>query len=521
MQPQFSPAPPGYPRRFAGYLLLSPIAQGGMGDVFLASTLGAAGAVRLVVIKTLREDLASEPGYVNRFLDEARVVIQLQHANISQVFEVGCHEGTHFFVMEHIAGSNLRRLTALLTRAGSRLSSALAMFIVSEVLDGLHCAHHHRHALTGEPLQVVHRDVSPQNIMISLQGEVKIIDFGLAESTLKLEQTESKVVLGKIAYMPPEQARGDPVDARSDQFSAAVMLYELLTGERYYGERSQGEIWAVAGVGIVPDRLRDLDPELAAILKRALAPKADDRFATCGDFAAALRALLAERNPEVSRGALREFLEQTAAGELETSAKNVRALSQLALRTLPDLATPRAAEHGDDERGTGATQTTALPSAQAPARRAYAAGIGVGAASVALAAAFALVTAYRADAPRPAPAVPAAVPAELAQDLPAPVVDAPTTLAAEPAEAAGSGGEGAVATSAQPDAGSSPNPRVRRARPKKEPVIDRSSWSLAQKLDVVRACDHPCTKTIKSIQTRGATLFPATVDSCVEFCLKR
>ena len=176
MQPQFSPAPPGYPRRFASYLLLSPIAQGGMGDVFLASTLGAAGAVRLVVIKTLREDLASEPGYVNRFLDEARVVIQLQHANISQVFEVGCHEGTHFFVMEHIPGSNLRRLTALLARGGARLPAPLALFVACEVLDGLHCAHPPRHALTGEPRERKADDQDPFSaLMFKIQSDPFVV----------------------------------------------------------------------------------------------------------------------------------------------------------------------------------------------------------------------------------------------------------------------------------------------------------------------------------------------------------
>lgn len=518
MQPQFSPAPPGYPRRFASYLLLSPIAQGGMGDVFLASTLGAAGAVRLVVIKTLREDLASEPGYVNRFLDEARVVIQLQHANISQVFEVGCHEGTHFFVMEHIPGTNLRRLTGLLTRRGTKLPAPFAMFIACEVLEGLHCAHHHRHALTGEPLQVVHRDISPQNVMISLQGDVKIIDFGLAESTLKLEETESKVVLGKIAYMPPEQARGDPVDARSDQFSAAVMLYELLTGERYYGERTQGEIWAVAGVGIVPARLRDLDPELAALLKRALAADADDRFATCGDFASAVRALLTERNPEANRGALRDFLQETVAVDLETSEKTVRALSQLALRTVPDLATPRAPDQDDPERSTGVTQATAPASATTPARRTLVAAI---AGVAVLAAAAALIVAITAGDDDAAALASPSMPAEQVRDQPDVAVDAAPVAAALPPSPPSVGEQGVAAAAVPEDASSSPKASAPRAKAKKAPAVDRSSWSLEKKLDVVRACDHPCTKTIKSIQARGATLFPATVDSCVGFCLQR
>jgi serine/threonine-protein kinase len=225
--------------------------------------------------------------------DRTRPCLRLQHPNISQVFDVGLQDGTHYFAMEHILGTNLRRLQAILIREHLQLHPSLALFIAAEVLDGLDCAHKYWHALTGEPLHVVHRDISPHNVMISTQGEVKIIDFGLAESTLKLEKTETAVVLGKIAYMSPEHARGEAVDARADQFAVGVVLYEMLAGERYYGTRVQPEIWAIAGKeGFVPDRMKDLDPEIASILMRALASKKDQRFVAAGLAAAACLAVL-------------------------------------------------------------------------------------------------------------------------------------------------------------------------------------------------------------------------------------
>jgi eukaryotic-like serine/threonine-protein kinase len=366
-------APPGYPRPFGQYLLLSPLAHGGMGEVFLASQRSS-GAVRLVVIKTLRPDLANEPGYVNRFLDEARIVVQLQHVNICQVFDVGKQDGSHYFAMEHIAGTNVRRLLDALAQAHKSLPPSIALYLVAEMLEGLAAAHRHRHPLTGKALNVVHRDVSPHNVMVSFEGDVKLIDFGLAASEMKMEHTESQVVMGKIAYMSPEQARGEPVDASSDQFSAAIVLYELLVGERFYGDMNQREIWSTAGSrGYVPPRWGQLTDDVAAVLKRALAEERKERFPTCGEFASALRVILKQRYPFADKAMLRSFVRDAVAQELEASESTLRNLGSLAMTAMPTddesrTFAPRSGEISRDnmqprdlrapaEMGTGSTRT--------------------------------------------------------------------------------------------------------------------------------------------------------------------
>lgn len=286
---------PEFPRAFGGYALLAKFAQGGMGEVFLAKSGGVAGIDRLCVLKKLRGDVTKNEEYVRRFLDEARVAVQLNHANISHIFDVGQVRDEYFLAMEYVSGVNLRKL---LTRAGERavvVDEDVALYIVRETLEALDYAHRHRHPLTGKPLNLVHRDVSPQNVMLNYEGEVKLIDFGLAESDLKEEETESKVVMGKVRYMSPEQARGERVDGRTDQFAAAIIAYELLAGERYYGEMNAYDIWQVVGRGgFVPKRFDDIDPRLQVILRRALSPKTSDRFASCGAFQDALDAYMTE-----------------------------------------------------------------------------------------------------------------------------------------------------------------------------------------------------------------------------------
>ncbi len=531
--------------------------------MFLASTRGVSGAVRLVVIKTLRQDLVNEPGYVTRFLDEARIVIQLQHANICQVFDVGYHDGVHFFAMEHIAGTNLRRLV---DATGGAIPTALSVLIMAEALEGLDAAHQHKHTLTGDPLHVVHRDMSPHNVMISYDGEVKLIDFGLASSELKMEHTGSQVVLGKIAYMSPEQARGEPVDARSDQFSGAVVLYELLAGERYYGARTQREIWSMAGSRYVPPRLSNIEADLATILGRALAYEAKDRFSSCGDFAQALRSVLKLRFPFAERSSLRGFVREALVDDRAQTEESLRIFGQLALSALP-------------EDGEPVTQTSAeLPEEKPvslgwqPAAIAAAGGLTIGIAGVLLALSVmghpggappdagatsatatsattptttAPATAATATAPPTATApasttapttttapadddgrrdgrdgAPNASTAPASTTAPATAATPPTTTpptTAAPTTASTPTGAGNKAADKKPRARSNVERRPKhRARPAAKPAW--STWSFAKKLGALPGCDAPCAKTLQGLRERGVQLMPAAVDTCLEQC---
>jgi serine/threonine protein kinase len=258
------------PRVFGPYLLLRSLAKGGMGEVFFARSGTVQGFEKHCVVKTLRPHLTDDREYVARFIDEARVVVQLNHKNVCQVFDVGLVGERYYLAMELIAGQDLRTLADAVVARGHPFPPALALHIVAEVLEALDYAHR-KNDVAGQPLNLVHRDISPQNVMVSYEGEVKLIDFGLAASSVKLEKTSPNLVMGKLAYMSVEQLRGEPVDRSVDLFATAVMLTELLLGERYYGGLTPHETWTQAAIGTHrPQRYLELDAELRAILDRAL-----------------------------------------------------------------------------------------------------------------------------------------------------------------------------------------------------------------------------------------------------------
>jgi serine/threonine-protein kinase len=273
------------PRAFGDYLLLHQLGRGGMGEVYLAKTGGIAGIEKLCVVKTLRGDLTSDDEYKQRFIDEARVVVQLGHRNICHVFDVGRVSRSYYLAMEHVAGRDLRTILRKVWDAQLQVPRDVMIYLICEVLEALDYAHRLKDPLTGAPLHVVHRDVSPQNVMVNFEGEVKLIDFGLAQSTMKIERTAPRIVMGKLAYMPPEQARGHDVDGRVDQFAVGVMCYEAVTGRSFYEGKTADQVWMLSGRGgHRPDAYAELDEELRRILDRALHVEAGQRYETCQDF---------------------------------------------------------------------------------------------------------------------------------------------------------------------------------------------------------------------------------------------
>ncbi len=277
----------------------SRLGRGGMGEVFLATLKGRglSGVDKICVIKTLRP--SNDPEYERRFIDEARLIVLLGHKNIAAVFDAGCFEGEYYLAMEHVAGRELRSLQRASEARGQPMPAAVVIHIIKEILEALDAAHRMTHPLTREALRVVHRDVSPQNVMVSSEGEVKLIDFGLAVSTQKVERTAPQIVMGKMAYMAPEQARGDGVDGRVDQFACGIMLYELLANQRYYGDLPFDVMWRASGSGgHAPTLLHTLPNDVRAIIVKATAAAREDRYASCGDMRDALTAV------ELRRGML-------------------------------------------------------------------------------------------------------------------------------------------------------------------------------------------------------------------------
>ncbi len=302
----------GFPRRFGGYVLVKPLARGGMGALYLALH-GQRGMEKLCVVKTALPHLI-EKGYLQRFKDEAKVVVRLSHGNLVGVFDAGQVKGEIFLGMEFVEGKDLRAVWNRCAQKGIAFPLPVAVHIVKELLRGLGYAH------TFEGLKLVHRDVSPPNVLLSYSGEVKLTDFGLATSTLKLEKTAPGVVYGKVSYMAPEQARGEVLDGRTDLYAAAIILWELLTGRQLFaattstrapGEDPQDDLLErVRHPQFLPpsQKASRVPRELDVILAKALAEKPAERFQSSEEFRIELAAFLAKNAPAMDGHQVARFL---------------------------------------------------------------------------------------------------------------------------------------------------------------------------------------------------------------------
>jgi serine/threonine protein kinase len=300
------------PIPFGKYLLVERLAQGGMAEVFRAVFSGAAGFEKQVALKRILPIFDGAQDFVSMFVDEARIASSLTHVNVVQVFDFGEHDGSYYLAMELIDGVDLGRLREAAARRGLRLPVAVAAFIVAEAARGLAYAHDKR-GPDGAPLGIVHRDVSPHNVLVSYAGEVKIADFGIAKATGKLHKTESGSVMGKIRYMSPEQISGEPLDGRSDLFALAVILWELLAGEPLWPGDNPGAVAdQVRNFKIEPPsrRQREVPAELDRIVMRGLERARDARPARASELARDLAAWLAQAAPSLTREDVGTFVQE-------------------------------------------------------------------------------------------------------------------------------------------------------------------------------------------------------------------
>jgi serine/threonine protein kinase len=275
--------------RLGCYELICPIAQGGMADIYLARRVGPGQFERHVAVKVLKR--AADPEACAMFLDEARLVALLNHHNIASVFEVDVVDGKHYLAMEYVHGADLREVLARSQRAGQLLPFETALSIVCAAAAGLDHAHRRR-GPDGVPLRLVHRDVSLSNIMVGHDGSVKVVDFGIATTTIASVHTLPGVVRGKASYMSPEQCLGDPVDQRCDVFALGVVLYELTTGARCFAGKTDFErmLAVVQGDYIAPsDLVASYPAELEAVIRTALATDPHQRFASAAALIDALQ----------------------------------------------------------------------------------------------------------------------------------------------------------------------------------------------------------------------------------------
>jgi serine/threonine-protein kinase len=294
----------------SSYAILAKLATGGMAELFLARTASSAGVERYVVLKRVLPERLQDHDFVAMFLDEARLAAQLQHPNIAQVFDTGKLGESFFFSMEYVHGETVRELMNRAHQRGEPIPIGCTLTIAASAAAGLHHAHE-RLGLDGKPLNIVHRDVSPSNLMVSYEGNIKVVDFGVAKAAKRSVETERGTVKGKIGYLSPEQCRGRAADRRSDLFSLGVVIWELLVGDRLY--KRDNDYASMEAIVLEPpvapsSRRPEVPPALDAIVVKLLAKAPGDRYQTADELYDELERVAEHEGIRISTAALKRHL---------------------------------------------------------------------------------------------------------------------------------------------------------------------------------------------------------------------
>ncbi len=315
-------------QRVDRYELMGEIASGGMATVYLARLTGMGGFQRFVAMKRLHPHLASEKEFVEMFLDEARIAARIHHPNVVPILEVGASQVGYYLVMEYVEGDTLARLLARAASTGKKLPVSIALRIAIDMLSGLHAAHE-LHDDHNQPVHLVHRDVSPQNVLVGQDGIARITDFGVARAASRLTATRVGQLKGKIAYMAPEQAAGsEELDRRADVFSAGIVIWEALAQKRLF--KAENEAATLSRVITEPVPLLfqvspQVSKEVSGVVMRALDRDVDKRYPSCAAFADALEAAAALKDKVASPRELAAYVNEVMGEEIAQQRDNVRA----------------------------------------------------------------------------------------------------------------------------------------------------------------------------------------------------
>lgn len=316
----------------SNYILGQVIARGGMAEVYRGLHVGQDGFRRLVAVKRVLPQYASNKEFAEMFRDEAHIGQRLQHANVVKVECFSIIEQSPSIVMEFVDGSDLRSILAEIERTKSirRMPIAMALYIIAEAARGLHYAHTRRDDVSGRPLDIVHRDISPQNILVSYNGEVKVTDFGIAsaDQDFKLTETKAGIVKGKYSYMSPEQISAKKVDARTDIFALAIVMWEMLAMRRLFTADNEVDVIDMVKNCRIPHRLREINPEISpeieSIVLRGLAKDVKQRFATMDEFERTLRNALSKTYPNFTVSDFGGLLKQVLSVKHEASQLEIK-----------------------------------------------------------------------------------------------------------------------------------------------------------------------------------------------------
>jgi serine/threonine protein kinase len=324
-------------QKLGKYTLLEQMAAGGMAEIHLAIGAGAEDVNHFFAIKKILTAYSENDEFITMFKEEAKIASQLNHSNIINIFDFGVDKTSQFYiVMEFVHGKNLKQIIQALGSENRKLPVEFIAFIIKEVASGLDYAHKAIDNQSSQPLNIIHRDVSPQNIMVSYNGEVKVIDFGVAKSAVKAETTGSGTLRGKFGYMSPEQVRGEDMDHRTDLFSLGVITWELLTSRRLFASETELETMNKIKQGFIPDLANHIDPnfiELANIVNRCLESNPEKRFQSGQDLAAAIDMFLITHFPEFNKHVFSDYLKNTFYHSFEKSQEKLENYSKAKINT--------------------------------------------------------------------------------------------------------------------------------------------------------------------------------------------
>jgi serine/threonine protein kinase len=318
------------PQHFGKYLLFDKIGTGGMAEVFLAKQSGLKGFEKIVAIKRILPHLTQDPEFIGMFINEAKLAALLTHQNIVQIFDLGHVENAYYIAMEYVMGKDLRTVFQRAKSLNQPLSVGQALLIIAKVCSGLDYAHRKKD-LEGQDLNVVHRDISPQNILVSYEGEVKLVDFGIAKAASQSSETRTGFLKGKLSYMAPEQAWGKPVDRRTDIFAVGIVLYEMLTGHKLFkGDNDFNTLEKIREAKVEPPPTKlnaQIAPELEAIILKTLAREPEDRFQSAAELQIALEDHCLQKGYDVSSVRLSQNLQGLFSEDLKQDNRRFRQAS--------------------------------------------------------------------------------------------------------------------------------------------------------------------------------------------------
>ena len=338
------------PRLFGKYYLLELINIGGMAEVFKAKMFGVEGFEKIVAIKRILPEVAEDAEFIKMFVDEAKIAVKLQHPNVVQIFELGKIDESYFIAMELINGKDIKTIRKRLKRVELLMPVEQSAYIISQVCDGLDYAHRKTDEKMN-PLNIVHRDISPQNMIVSYEGTVKLIDFGIAKAKSKSTKTQVGMLKGKFSYMSPEQVNGQPIDRRSDIFSLGVVFFEMLTGKRLFlGKNDVETLEKIRKAEVVPPSYfnSDVPPELDRIVLKALAKDREDRYQWASEFSEDLKKFSYSSGKTFSRQDMMNFMSEFFADEIEEESAKLEQYQKIKKPADMDLRDRRQNRSEDD-----------------------------------------------------------------------------------------------------------------------------------------------------------------------------